>query len=103
VPIDRLQGSDAGEFDRAAMFGRIRQKVGGRQDLRQVAFGFGDERGEVRNGIPQRRQLDAIFQQHDRLGKRLTPGHDSTPQQKPDSSRSRSDSFRKMCWMLTVP
>ena|ERR1700738_4190398 len=30
--INRLQGSDAGELDRAAMLGRLRQKVGRRQD-----------------------------------------------------------------------
>jgi hypothetical protein len=38
VPIDRLQGSDAGELDRAAMFGCIRQKVGSRQTRRPAAW-----------------------------------------------------------------
>jgi hypothetical protein len=82
VSIDRLQGSDAGELDRAAMFGCVRQKVGSRQYLRHVAFGFGNELGEVRNGIPQCRQLAAILQ-HDRLGKTLIPGHDATPATEP--------------------
>jgi hypothetical protein len=47
VTIDRLQRGDAREFDRAVVFGRLRQKVGRRQDFRHVAFGFGDDLGEV--------------------------------------------------------
>ena len=78
MPIDRLQGSDAGELDRATGLGRISQKFSRRQDLRHVAFGLGDELGKMSNGILQCRQLSAILQ-YDRLGKTLIPGHNATP------------------------
>jgi hypothetical protein len=78
VAIDRLQHSDPREFNRAAVFGRLRQEVRGPQDLRHVAFGLGDELGKMSNGILQCRQLSAILQ-YDRLGKTLIPGHNATP------------------------
>ena len=68
VTIDRLQCSDACELDRPVVFGRLGQKVGRRQDLRHVAFGFGDDLGEVPDRVAKRRQLGAIVQ-HDRFGK----------------------------------
>jgi len=42
------------------LLGRLRHNVGRRQDLWQVAFGFGDKLGEVRNSLAQIRQLGAI-------------------------------------------
>jgi hypothetical protein len=35
VTIKRLQGSDPRKLDRATMFGRVCQKLGGRQDCRR--------------------------------------------------------------------
>jgi hypothetical protein len=68
MAIDRLQCSDTRELDRAIVFGRLRQKVGRRQHLQYIVFGFGDDLGEVPDCVAQRREFAAILQR-DRLGK----------------------------------
>jgi hypothetical protein len=63
------------------VFGRLRQKVGRRQDLQHVVLGFGNDLGEVPDCVAQRREFAAILQ-HDRLGKTQGPGHNATPRHK---------------------
>src|ERR1700694_5792844 len=48
MTVDRLQGRDARELDGAAMFGRVGQKLGGRQDRRRAALSCRDGLDEVR-------------------------------------------------------
>jgi hypothetical protein len=43
----------ARKFDRPAVFGRLRQKIGRRQDLWHVMLGFGDDLGELRDCLAQ--------------------------------------------------
>jgi hypothetical protein len=69
--IDRAR-----ELDRAALLVRLRHNVGCRQDLWQVAFGFGENLGEVRKSLAQGRQLGAIVRP---LGKTLFRRHNATP------------------------
>src|ERR1700730_5022900 len=88
VTIKRLQGSDACELDRAAVFGGPRQHLGRREDGRQASLCGGDSFDQVRDGLAKGRQPDAIGQD-DRLGKTAIPGHDATPQRNRDSSRRR--------------
>ena len=91
--VKRLLGGDARELDGAAMFGRVCQKLGGRQDCRRATLSCRDGLDEVRYRLAQGRQPVAILQ-HDRLGKTQGPGHDTTPQQNRDSSRMVAVSFR---------
>src|ERR1700682_2530785 len=88
IAIEGLQGRDAGELDGAAMFSRVCQKLGGRQDCRRATLSCRDGLDEVRYRLAQGRQLGAIGQ-HDRLSKTQGPGHAATPQQNRDSSRGR--------------
>jgi hypothetical protein len=60
--MERLQRGNPRELDRAAMFGRIRQHLGRRQDSRHVVVGFGNGFAEMGDGVAQRRQLDAIIE-----------------------------------------
>jgi hypothetical protein len=92
VAIDRLQHSDAREFDRAALFGRLRQKLRGRQDLRHIVFGFRNDLAEVRDGLAQRASLlpsSSTIGSENRRDQDTTP----TPQLKPASGAAGGDSF----------
>jgi hypothetical protein len=80
VAIDRLQRGDACEFERSAVFGRLRQKVGRRQDLWHIMLGFGNDLGEVRDCFAQRREF-ATIRQHYGFSEPQAPGHNATPQQ----------------------
>jgi hypothetical protein len=80
VAIDRLQRGDACEFERSAVFGRLRQKVGRRQNLWHIMLGFGNDLGEVRDCFAQRREF-ATIRQHYGFGEPQAPGHKATPQQ----------------------
>jgi len=70
--VKRPQCGYAREFDGAAMFGGIRQKLGRRQDHGQMALGGGDGLNEVRDSLTQGRQLDAA-RQFNGLGKTAIP------------------------------
>jgi hypothetical protein len=70
--VKRPQCGYAREFDGAAMFGGIRQKLGRRQGHGHMALGGGDGLNEVRDSLTQGRQLDAA-RQFNGLGKTAIP------------------------------
>ena len=80
MTIDRPEGRDARELDRAATLGRARYQFGCCKNDRQAAFGRRDGVNEVHNSLAQRRQPYAAGQ-IDGLGKTAIPGHNATPQQ----------------------
>jgi hypothetical protein len=93
MTIDRPKCCDPRELDRAIVFGRLRQKVGRRQDIHHVTFCFGDDLGEMPDCVAQRREFAAILQ-HDGLGKTVIPRHDATPATEPGFKPAPADSFR---------
>jgi hypothetical protein len=94
VTIKRLQGSDACELDRAAVFGRRRQHLGRREDGWQASLGGGDSSDQMRDGLAEGRQLGPIGQ-HDRLDKTAIPGHDATPATEPGFKPTQDGWFRE--------
>jgi hypothetical protein len=95
VTVQRLQHCDARELDRAAMFGRVCQKLGGRQDCRRAALSCRDGLDEVRYRLAQGRQPVAILQ-HDRLGKTQGPGHERNSATEPGFKPMGLESFRQI-------
>jgi hypothetical protein len=77
VTVKRLQRRNARKLDRASMFGRVCQKLGGCQHGRRATLICRDGLDEVRDRLAQGRQLGTVGQ-HDRLGKAQGPGHNKS-------------------------
>jgi len=73
IAVDRPQRGDARQKHPGDLpLGRMRQGLGRSQDFRHGLLGLGHRAGEVRNGLPQCRQLAAVGQR-DRIVKTPLP------------------------------